>query len=201
MILTLVSESTVEPVTVAEAKTFLRMESTDSTAEDTLIGQFITVARRQAENLTKRALVSQTRQVIFDNFSNTTQAIELPRPPLTTISSNITITYVEDTTAGNTTTIPATAYTVDSDSEPGRIYPSYNNEWPTDIRDQHKAVTIQYVSGYSTAAIPLPILDWIKMRVTDLYENRQGLVEQPVSRIPRNYLDGLLDEYTILSVP
>lgn len=198
MILTLVSESTTEPVTVAEAKTYLRMESTDSTAEDVLIGSFITVARRQAENIMKRALISQTRQVIFDDFNSSTEVIDLPRPPLTTVSSNITVTYVKST--GDTTTIGSTVFTIDSDSEPGRVYPAFNNEWPSGVRDQKNAVTIQYVSGYTTTTIPESITSWMKMRVADMYENREALTDEEIRRIPREYVNGLLDPYIIPTV-
>ena len=197
MILTLVSESTIEPVSVSELKTFVRMESTDSTAEDVLIGTFITAARKQAENITKRALVPQTRQLILDNFLNTTAAIELPRAPLTTASSNVTITYVKDTTLGDTTTIGSTVFTVDPNSEPGRIFPAYDNEWPDDIRSQRNAVTIQYVSGYSTSAIPAPITQWIKLRAADMYENRNALTSEQLRMIPRSFFNGMLDEYVI----
>lgn len=198
MILTLVSESTTEPVTVTEAKTYLRMESTDSTAEDVLIGTFITAARRLAENFTKRALVTQTRQVIFDDFESSTGFIELPRPPLST--SGLSITYVQDTTAGTTTTIGSTVFTIDTDSEPGRVYPAYGNEWPSGVRDQRNAVTVQYVSGYSTTTIPESITTWIKMRVADFYENREALSEEQMRRLPRDYVNGLLDPYVIPTV-
>jgi len=201
MILTLVTESTSEPITVDEAKTYLRMESTDSTAEDGLIGSFITVARKYAENYTKTAFVTQTRKLIFDDFSGSTSTIELPRPPVSTVSSNVSITYVEDTTAGNTTTIASTVYTVDADSRPARVFPSYGNEWPSSVRDQRNAVTIQFVSGYTTANVPEDVKTWIKMRVADMYENRQGLTEAQMMRLPRSHLDALLDPYVIPNVP
>jgi len=199
MILTLVSESTTEPVTVAELKTYLRMESTDSTAEDGLIGSYITVARKQAEHLTRRSLVTATWQLRLDDFANDTAIIELPKPPLSTASTNVSITYIKDTTAGDTTTIGSTVFTVDFYSEPGRIYPAYDNEWPDDIRDQKNAITIQFISGYSTSNTPIPstILQWIKMRALDMYENRESITEARLEEIPRTYVDGLLDEYTL----
>ncbi|MCG8430378.1 MAG: hypothetical protein MJA29_04320 [Candidatus Omnitrophica bacterium] len=202
MILTLVSESTTEPVSVSAQKTYMRMESTDSTSEDTLIGDFITIARKQAENLTKRALVSQTWQYIIDDFDSCTAVIELPRAPLSTSSTNVSITYVKDTTAGDTTTIGSTVFSIDSGSEPGRIYPSYGNEWPSDVRDQRNAVTIQYVSGYttSTTPIPRPIASWIKMRVLDLYENRESMSEERIYKINRDHMNGLLDPYLIKTI-
>lgn len=199
MLQKLVSESTVEPISLNEMKTYLRMESTDSTAEDNLLKSYITVARKQTENITKRSLVTATRQLIMDDFSNTTQIIELPHAPLSTASTNIVITYIKDTTVGDSTTIGATAYTVDSDSEPGRVYPSFNNEWVTDVRDEPNAVTIQYVSGYSTATTPVPesMKTFIKMTVASLFENREPITTERVNALPRNYVEGLLDPYVI----
>ena len=201
MVLTLVSESTIEPVTVAELKTYLRMESTDSTAEDGLLGLYITVARKQAEHLTRRALITKTWQLRLDDFANDTAIIELPKPPLSTASTNVSITYIKDTTAGDTTTIGSTVFTVDSNSEPGRIYPAYGNEWPDAIRDQKHAITIQYVSGYSTTTIPQPVIQWIKMRALDMFENRESITEARLEEIPRSYVDGLLDEYVFPLIP
>jgi uncharacterized phiE125 gp8 family phage protein len=199
------SESTAEPVTLGEAKVFLRMESTDSTAEDGLIEDFISVARRRAETITGRTLVTSSYSLFLDRFESINHVIELPLPPLSTVSADVVITYVKDTTAGDTTTIGSTVFTVDPDSEPGRIYPTFDNEWPADIRDQRKAVTIQFAAGY-TAANPVPtgILNWIKMDVAGMYENRDPLVQgtgrQSITVLPRSNVDGLLDRYTIISV-
>ena len=204
-ILRLVGQSTVEPISLAEMKIHLRMESTDSTSEDSLIRSYITASRKEAENITKRAIVSSTWQLIVDDFSHSTVAIELPRPPLSTEAANVSITYVKDTTAGDTTTIGTTVYTVDPDREPGRVYPTYNNEWPDDVRDQRKAVTIQYISGYSadTTSTPCPegLKTWIKLRTAVYYENRESVVEGiVVSNLRRNLVDGLLDQYTLYTV-
>lgn len=193
----LVSESSVEPVSITEQRTFMKIDSTDSTAEDSLIGSFITAARKEAENLTRRALVSQTRQLILDDFPTSTDAIELPFAPLNTASSSVAITYVEDTTAGNTTTIASTVYTIDANSEPGRVYPSFNNEWPSGVRDQRNAVTIQYVTGYSTSTIPAGVVAWIRMRVLDLYENRETISSLQRFPLPTPFMKALLDPYTI----
>ena len=201
-ILKLVSESTVEPVSLAELKVHLRIDSTDSTAEDTLMGSYLTAARKQAENLTKRSLVVTTWQLIMDDFEHSTVAITLPRPPLSSVSSNVTITYIEDNTAGNTTTVDSTVFNVDANSEPGQIYPVFDGEWPDDVRDERNAVTVQYVSGYSTAATPAPdeLKTWIKMRAAQMYEYREPLIDIEVRRIPREFVDGLLDGYILNTV-
>lgn len=198
--LTLTSESTTEPVSVAELRTFLKMESTDSTAEDVLLGSYITAARQIAENITKRSLVTASRSLIIDNFPNSTAVIELPRPPLSTVSTNITITYVKDNTAGDTTTVASTLYTIDPDSEPGRIYPSYGNEWPDDsVRDQRNAVRINFITGYT--AVPEIIKQYIKLRAAGMYEFREPIISGiSIENLRRDYIDGLLDQYRVITI-
>ena len=200
--LTLTSESTVEPVSVAELRTFLKMESTDSTSEDVLLGNYITVARQLAENITKRSLVTASRSVVIDNFPNSTAIIELPRPPLSTVSTNVTITYVKDTTVGDTTTVGSTLFTVDPDSEPGRIYPSYGNEWPDNsVRNQKNAVRINFITGYTTVApAPEAIKQWIKIRAAGMYEFREPIVVGvSIENLRRDHIDGLLDQYRVIT--
>lgn len=201
-ILKLVSESTVEPVSVADLKVHLRIDSTDSTSEDTLMASYLTAARKQAENLTKRSLVVTTWQLIMDDFAHSTAVVSLPRPPLSTVSTNITITYIKDTTAGNTTTVDSTVFNIDANSEPGEIYPVFDGEWPDDVRDERNAVTVQYVSGYSTAATEAPeeIKTWIKMRAGQMYEYREPLIDIGVNELPRDFVNGLLDPYTLNTI-
>lgn len=203
-ILKLVSESTIEPVSVTELKVHLRIDSTDSTSEDTLMASYLTAARKQAENFTKRSLVVTTWQLIMDDFAHTTAVVSLPRPPLSTVSTNITITYIKDTTAGDTTTVDSTVFNIDSNSEPGEIYPVFDGEWPDDVRDERNAVTIQYVSGYvnTTVSSPAPeeIKTWIKMRAGQMYEYREPLIDIAVNEIPRDYVNGLLDGYVLNTV-
>lgn len=196
MKLSLTSESTAELVSVADLRTYLRFSSTDSTAEDALLASFITAARQKAENITRRSLVSQTWRLVLDDFP--AWEIELPRAaPLSTVSSAVTITFVEDTTAGASTTVGSTVYTIDRDSILARVYPSYDNDWPTNYRDQEGAVTVSYITGYTSASIPVAISNWIKMVASDLYENRQSITDAQTYRIPRVYVDGMLDEYVV----
>ena len=48
------SQAVTEPITLAEAKLFLRI---DHSEEDTLLGQMITAVRTEAENRTRRTFV------------------------------------------------------------------------------------------------------------------------------------------------
>jgi len=188
-------------VTVDEVKDFIKMQG--STYEDHLIESMIKAADLQAENYMKRALLPQTWQIKIDDFPGSTYEIVLARPPLSSSSSNVTITYVVDSTAGTSTTFPSTSYVVDYFSEPGRLYPSYESEWPTARGDRH-SVTITYICGYENqAAIPEDIKTWVKLRVASMFENRESftigsgnfLTEQP-----RSFVDGLLDQYSLVEV-
>jgi 4-hydroxy-3-methylbut-2-enyl diphosphate reductase IspH len=112
-----------------------------------------------------------------------------------------------DESSGDSTTLAATAYTVDYESEPPRVYPSKNNEWP-DTYDARKAVQIQFKAGYvlvgiaATASTPEPIRQWIKMRVGSLYENRESMTITNLSFVTQTHsnFDGLLDNYILPEV-
>ena len=191
--LTLSSVSTTEPVSLDEAKNHLRIQTT---AEDTQIQTWITVARKQCENLTRRALVSSSWLLVTDDFCS--DAIVIPRPPLSSLSSLVVITYTK--TTGDSTTVSSTVYDVDYRMEPAQIRLAYDQSWPTDVRDQPGSVSIAYKSGYSTATIPQEMRQWILERVGVFYNHRESLILDPrtLGEIPRSFVDGLLDEYRII---
>ena len=196
-----ITASTTNCVSLDEVKSFLRLSS--STDEDTLLTAFVKSAESYAENYMKRSINKQQFELRIDGFNGHDGDIELPRPPLTTVSSEVVVTYVKDTTAGDTTSISATALTIDYQSEPGILYPSYDNEWPTP-RDEHNAVRITYYSGYATASlVPDSIKQWVKLRVGAMYENRESLMVGSgnfISELPHSYVDGLLDEFVVQTV-
>lgn len=201
MIITLESKSTTEPVSLAEAKKQLRI-STAETAHDDVLAIYIAAARRTAENITKRELTTATRKLILDGFPANNNAIELPRAPLSTDDSTVgvKIDYVNPT--GGTTNLATSVYTVDSDSEPGRIYTQYDQEWP-DTYDIRKAVTITYKCGYASASFPENIKHWILLRVGAAFEHREAVITDENGRfnyLGRDYMDGLLDEHIIRDI-
>lgn len=201
MPLVLISVSTVEPVTLAEVRLHLKI---DTTAEDELLKSYISVARNQAENIMQRQIMPATYKLVMKAFPCDTGVIILPKPPLSTISTNVSVSYYRDSTIVNdSTSVSATVYTVDYESEPGMVYPIYDNEWPSCVTDEKKdAVQITYICGYSSIGlIPEAIKLWIKMRVGSMYEYREPIFEgrfigqmQPLGY---SYYDGLLDPYII----
>ena len=186
---------TSEPVTVSETKRHLGVDIAD---DDDLIASYITVARHQAENYMKRQLRTATWLYTMRDFPGSTGHIELMRPPLSTVTGNVSIGYVDNN--NSTQTLSATAYTVDYQRNPGRVYPTYNNDWPTDVLTDHpKSVQITYQTGYTDASlVPQPIKQFIMMRVGAMYEYRETISNERFTELGRDYTLGLLDPYKIL---
>jgi uncharacterized phiE125 gp8 family phage protein len=195
MALIQITAPTSEPVTVAEVKEHLQI---DHANDDRLLEGYIIAARHQAENYTKRQLMPATFKYIFPDFRSSQQEVELMRPPLSTVSTNVSIQYTDDTNSTNT--LGATVYTVDFEREPGRVYPTVNNEWPSNVLSDHpKSVQITYVSGYTgRAAVPQPIKHWIMQRVGVMYEYREELSPDSFTFIGHDYTMGMLDQYKIM---
>tara|TARA_R100000655_G_scaffold71369_1_gene109738 strand:+ start:7323 stop:7904 length:582 start_codon:yes stop_codon:yes gene_type:complete len=164
----------IEPVTVAEAKSQLRISGSD---EDTLIGNYITVARQTLEVLMRRAFITQTITLSYDTFVND---FRLPRPPAISVTS---IQYVD--TDGATQTLSSGNYTLDNQIEPASIVPAYNVVYP-DTRSQPNAVTIVYTAGYgaNTTDVPESIRLAIRLLVGSYYENREATSVEKVNDLP-----------------
>jgi len=189
--------ATGEPVSVDDVRTHLRIESTE---EDYLLLSYITAARLYAENYCRRSFMPQTFRLSIDTFP-ASGLIELPFAPLSTNSTDVTITYADS--SGNSTTLSSTYYTVDYQSEPGRIILNKDLDWP-DTYGHYLDVSITYKSGYPLDAnstggtCPGAIKQWILMRVGQMYEHREPvLVGQNFSYLQRSFVGGLLDPYVL----
>lgn len=174
--LTLQTAPASEPVTVTEAKDQSRIDGTD---EDTVLTRLIIVARTTVEKLSGRTLITQTWDVIYNNFPSGDEAIYLPNTPLQSVSS---ITYVDEN--GVTQTWASSNYTVDTDGQIGRVFPAYDKSYPT-VRNQKNAVTVRFVSGYgSSSDVPEPIRHAILMLVGEMFERREeGIVGVNMSKV------------------
>jgi uncharacterized phiE125 gp8 family phage protein len=131
-----------EPLALQEVKDHLRI---DGDLEDAHLTALISAARGWVEGFWGRQLVASTFKLTLDAFPAENGAIVLLNPPLIGVTS---ITYVD--TAGSTQTLSTSDYTVDTESEPGRVVPAYNEDWP-DTREQINAVAITYTAGYAAS--------------------------------------------------
>lgn len=187
------TEPTIEPVTVSDAKAFARI---DTSADDTLLATLIKAARKECESKTKRQLVTATLDLVLDEFPGDNDAIELPRPPLQSVTA---ITYVD--TDGVTQTLDTAQYAVDTDSCPGRVSLAYNCSWPS-TRDIRGAVRIRYVAGWpivaSNATTPDDLCVWIMHQATTRYALREAFISgTAIVDAPSRFMDSLLDAYRI----
>ncbi len=178
--LTRTSNPANEPLSTAEAKSHLRVDTSD---EDTYIASLVAAAREEAERVSWRALITQTWRLTLDRFPTGDAAIVVPRPPLQSVTS---IQYVDEN--GDTQTVVSSAYDVDTNREPGRIVPAFGESWPS-TRREAEAVTIVFVAGYGDDATDIPenTRHWLRLHVGHWHCHR-GL---PNNVMPR--LEGLLD--------
>jgi uncharacterized phiE125 gp8 family phage protein len=171
--LRLVTAPTVEPVTLSEAKQHLRV--TDD-ADNAYITNLIVAARQAVESgeswSLERSLINSTWRLTLDGFAARVSVIELPRPPVASITS---ITY--DDAANVEQTLASNRYRLLSDAEPARVMPIYNDEWPEAI-NYPGSVRITYVAGYgaTAATVPQAIKQAVLLLVGDMYENRESIL-------------------------
>ena len=136
----LITPPTREPLSLAETKAHLRIDSTD---EDNLIRSLIFASRRYCEGFLNRALLTQTWDLWLDAFPGEDH-IDLPLPPLQSVTH---IKYYD--TDGTEATMDSGDYIVDAVTEPGRIVLGYGESWPSTTLRPAKGVVIRFVAGYA----------------------------------------------------
>ena len=177
MSLTLVTPPAVEPLSLAEVKSHLRVSHTD---DDAMIQLYIQAARSYIDGedgFLGRGLVTQTWQLTIDEFP--TDEIKIPLPPLQSI---VNITY--DDPDGVSQTVSADDYYVDVAKEPGWVVPIA--DWPTPL-DAINAVRVLFTAGYApnddsptdlTANVPASIKAGMLLMIGSMYEQREDLQQE-----------------------
>lgn len=133
---------TVEPVSLAEAKVFLRI-TTD--AEDDVIASLIRAARQRVEQLTERALITQTIET--DVVGQFPSCLMLPRPPLQFVEW---IKPIEDDGSLGEA-IDESSYLVRSYAHPGVVVVIDDSAFAAGMRWR-----IRYDAGYGDDASDVP---------------------------------------------
>ena len=189
-----VVEPVVEPLALHTVKAHLRVLH-DS--EDAYIQGLIITAREAAEQETRRALCLQTWRMTLDRMptveleewwdgvrdgalpTEPTSAMELPRPPLQSVTG-IT-TYDEADTA---TVWDPLQYRVDTNSDPGQVVLRPGQMWPQ-MRYQARGMEIEFVAGYSNpASVPHAITHGMLMLIAELYRYREPSESGSLSSVP-----------------
>jgi uncharacterized phiE125 gp8 family phage protein len=174
-----------EPVTLAEAKAHLKLDTAD---EDDLVAALITAARARAEWRTGRALLTQSWTLWLDTWP--CAGIEIPLPPLQSVT-RLTVYAPDDTPR----LLDPSTYQVDASSAPARLRLKENVSPPTDLRPMN-AIELVFTAGYGGAdAVPAPLKQAILQIVADLHTNR-GDADAIVS----NAAQALLEPYRIFKL-
>lgn len=164
-----------KPVTLDEAKAFLRVLTTD---EDALIESLIAVATDKAEQITNRQLAVATYELYDDRVPS---VLKLPKPPL------VSVTSVQALRDGSYVDVD---YKIDDKADPSVLYID-----DTTSDDEVNAFKVVYQSGYSNC--PEVIKQWILVQVSTMYEQRESFQNVTTNNMPRTFVDHLLDSYRV----
>lgn len=167
----IVTAAASEPITLTEAKNFLRVDHND---DDTLISALITASRQMCEEYTRRILVTTTIDEYFDKFpmnrwENLSNLIYLSRGPVASITS---VKYVDE--IGSEVTITSDQYIIDTISEPARIQSTAGWFAAAGVVNQ---VIVRYVVGTDVSSIPKPLIQGMMLVISDLYDQRNDRVK------------------------
>lgn len=184
---TIETAAATDPITTAEAKTHARVTTS---AEDTLIGGYIAEATIFVQNWLNRQLVTATLTAYPKKFPAGGTFIELPRPPLSSISA---VRYVD--TSGDTQTLTSTVYQSDANSFVGRFALARNQAWPAVRGGVLSPIEIDFVCGYGVAsAVPENFKSMIKLLVAHRIVNRDPLVIGMIARDLQLSLNALVGQ-------
>jgi uncharacterized phiE125 gp8 family phage protein len=178
-----------EPVTTAEAKSHLRVDTSD---DDTDIAAMVTAARQYVELYTGQSFIERTYRADLIDFADD---IVLPRGPVLTISS---VAYYNTSSPSTLTTWAATNYQLFYNV----LKRTYGTAFPA-VYPRPDAVQITYTAGYKdhasprAANVPEAIKQAIKQLVGDMHENREAQVLYPGQLLNNPTAQRLLNPYRV----
>jgi len=153
-----------EPVSLAEAKAFLKI---DDEAEDGLIATLITAARLHVEGVTGKALMAQTWRVICDRWPED-RTVRLPVRPFRSLAA---------VTAYDADGVPHDVPLAQFLSEPERLLLPADVAGMPALRER-QGIEIDYVAGFGETAgdVPMDIRQALLTLVAHWHEHRDAVV-------------------------
>lgn len=149
-----------------DAKTHLR-RSDDS--DQLYITGLISLVTGIAQEICGRAFISSTWTAYLDVFPTDGGAIELPRPPVQSITS---VKYYDEDNALQT--LSSAVYQLDAKQEPAQLSLQQDQSWPGTYT-RPNAVQIAFVAGYGDDPddVPAEIRQALLMLLAHYYFNRK----------------------------
>jgi uncharacterized phiE125 gp8 family phage protein len=151
---------------------------TGDSTEDDLLTAHIETAREHVEDITRRALLSQT----WDYYLNEFPAEDYFIIPFGNLQSVTHLKYT-DSDGDETTITEDTDYIVETNGDQcGRIVLCYGKTWPSFTAYPSNPIVCRFICGWTTAAsIPTKIRTAVKMIAAKLFESRgEDIVGQTV---------------------
>ena len=186
----LLTPPAVEPLSLDEAKDYLRVEHAD---DDALIATLITSARAHVEAQTRRALITQTWRHSRDAWPADGRIAVLPAPLQALAAARV---YDED---GVAQAIDLETFVVDAIAAPGVVaFPPWSVPAPG---RRPAGIELDLVVGYGNAAsdVPEPLRLAMRLLLSHWYENRGIVGESSASPLPANAAE-LIAPYRVLSL-
>lgn len=163
-----------EPVSLAEARLFLRLDQND---EDDLLATLVTAARLMIEAAAGRCLVDQQWRIVLDRWPPSGE-IRLPLSPV----SQILAARVYDL-LGQAQSVAATALALDGQADPPSI--RLEGEVPEAGRPRG-AIEIDVVAGYGATpdAVPAPLRQAVLRLAARWFEQRGDVASRDAQALP-----------------
>jgi uncharacterized phiE125 gp8 family phage protein len=187
MATTLLSGPTVEPVSLAEAKAHLRV---DTDAEDTLIQSLIMASRLHIEAALDLALITQTWRHQLDRWPRA-RSLNLPLRPVQSLSA-VRVFDTDD----ESETLESNAFILDGTSNAARLILSGSAILPVPTRAAN-GIEIDFVAGYGDepSDVPQPIRQALLLLTAHWYENREPVEIGAAATIIPGTVSDLLSPY------
>jgi uncharacterized phiE125 gp8 family phage protein len=186
----LLSGPAIEPITLAEAKAYLRVEHSD---DDLPIAALIAAARIHVESQTRRALITQTWRIIRDGWPHDGRLSISPSPLQQILAARV---YESD---GTPLTIDTQAFVADKAAAPALVAFA---PWSLPLPGRAVGgIEIDVRVGYGDAGanVPEPLRQAIRLLVAHWYENRGLTAARAVSVLPVS-VSALIAPYQVLAL-
>ncbi|HEY8595633.1 MAG TPA: head-tail connector protein [Devosiaceae bacterium] len=181
-----------EPVTLAEAKAFLRVDGSD---EDSLVTTLIAAARIHIESVTNRALLTQQWRLTLDAWP-ASRIVHLPVGPLVSVDA-ITAHDLE----GTPVPVPLAQFQPETGAMPARLFlPAAVAGMP--VLRTSAAIEIDYTAGYGgdSADVPADLRQALLGLVAYWFEHRDAVVMAGSGAVVPPGFDRLVSAYRRVSL-
>lgn len=177
-----------EPLSLADAKAFLRVEHDD---DDAIITSLVASARNHVEALTRCGLITQTWRIVLDRWPENGRVAPKLGPLRTLIAARVL------NEAGISNSLDVASFVVD---RAGGVIAAPC--WSLPVPGRATAgIELDVAIGFGDAAdVPAALLNAIRMLVAHWYENR-GLVAigQTVAMMPAS-VNAAINSHRVLSL-